>query len=36
MNVYEYILIDIYNIYIYIYSAIACNRIGIIGRIDNQ
>lgn len=34
MNVYEYILIDIYNIYIY--SAIACDRIGIIGRTDNQ
>lgn len=34
MSVYEYILIDIYNIYIY--SATACNRIGIIGRIDNQ
>lgn len=34
MNVYEYILIDIYNIYIY--SAIACNRIGIIRRIDKQ
>lgn len=34
MNVYEYILIDIYNIYIY--SAIACDCIGIIGRTDNQ